>query len=53
MQSQSGTHQVGVQLPTPAVYLALPAFAAEHRSAAPLLSSARQQSVDIFCPPGA
>jgi len=31
----------------------LPAFAAERRAAAPLLLGARQQSVDISCPPGA
>jgi len=41
------------QLPTPAVSVALPAFAAEYRAAAPLLLSAVQQSTDISCRPGA
>jgi len=33
--------------------VALPAFAAEYRAAAPLLLSDVQQSIDISCPPGA
>jgi len=45
--------QVGVQLHTPAVNVPLPAFAAKHRTVAPLLLSAMVQSIDISCLPGA
>jgi len=33
--------------------MTLPAFAAEHRDAAPLLLRAGQQAMDVSCPPGA
>jgi len=51
--------QVSVQLPTSAVNLTLPAFAAKRRAVVPLLlragaccQRAMQQSIDISCPPG-